>query len=97
MSAVTSTDFADLKLVSRGKVRDVYATSDPDALLFVATDRISAFDVVLKNVRLGIGAGLQQLQRLPRSLLALLYALDSLVLGDIRQRQSPNRTLPLLV
>lgn len=48
--AVTDTSFSDLTLVSRGKVRDVYATSDPDALLFVATDRISAYDVILKNV-----------------------------------------------
>ena len=40
----------DLHLVSRGKVRDIYATSNPDALLFVASDRISAHDVVLKNV-----------------------------------------------
>jgi len=39
-----------LKLLSKGKVRDIYATSDPDALLFVATDRISAYDVILKNV-----------------------------------------------
>lgn len=49
-SVITDTSFSDLTLVSRGKVRDVYATSDPDALLFVATDRISAYDVVLKNV-----------------------------------------------
>jgi len=41
--------FPDLRLLSRGKVRDIYATSDPDALLFVATDRISAYDVVLNN------------------------------------------------
>ena len=36
--------------MSKGKVRDIYATSDPSSLLFVATDRISAFDVVLRNV-----------------------------------------------
>jgi len=50
-TTITETSFSDLTLVSRGKVRDVYATSDPDSLLFVATDRISAYDVVLKNVR----------------------------------------------
>jgi phosphoribosylaminoimidazole-succinocarboxamide synthase len=44
------TSLPSLKLLSRGKVRDIYATSDPSALLFVATDRISAFDVVLRNV-----------------------------------------------
>ncbi|CAE6505405.1 unnamed protein product [Rhizoctonia solani] len=35
-----------LTLVSQGKVRDIYSTSDPNALLFVATDRISAYDGV---------------------------------------------------
>ncbi|KAF8320470.1 phosphoribosylaminoimidazole-succinocarboxamide synthase [Clavulina sp. PMI_390] len=49
MSALTSTVLDDLTLVSQGKVRDVYATSDPESLLFVATDRISAYDVILKN------------------------------------------------
>src|SRR3984893_1964375 len=42
---VVETTFADLKLVRRGKVRDVYAV-DEDRLLIVATDRISAFDSV---------------------------------------------------
>jgi phosphoribosylaminoimidazole-succinocarboxamide synthase len=37
---------ADLPLVRRGKVRDVYAVGDAH-LLIVATDRISAFDYVL--------------------------------------------------
>lgn len=36
------------KLYAQGKVRDVYEAG-PDALLLVATDRISAFDVVLPN------------------------------------------------
>jgi phosphoribosylaminoimidazole-succinocarboxamide synthase len=40
------TDFHDLKLHASGKVRDVY-TLNSDQLLFVATDRISAFDYVL--------------------------------------------------
>jgi hypothetical protein len=41
----------DLPLLSRGKVRDVYSIPGrDDALLFVATDRISAYDVVLANV-----------------------------------------------
>src|SRR2546422_4976656 len=43
---VVETILADLKLVRRGKVRDVYAI-DEDRLLIVATDRISAFDCVL--------------------------------------------------
>ncbi len=41
------TAYKDLKLLRRGKVRDIYEFSD--SLLFVATDRISAFDVVLPN------------------------------------------------
>ncbi len=40
------TDFDDLKLFASGKVRDVYV-ADQDHLLFVATDRLSAFDYVL--------------------------------------------------
>ena len=40
------TDYADLALHASGKVRDVYSL-DSDHLLFVATDRISAFDYVL--------------------------------------------------
>ncbi|MCG2713798.1 MAG: phosphoribosylaminoimidazolesuccinocarboxamide synthase [Candidatus Omnitrophica bacterium] len=39
------TDFKDLKLFRRGKVRDVYDLEDK--LLIVSTDRISCFDVVL--------------------------------------------------
>src|SRR5215813_97736 len=40
------TDFSDLELHASGKVRDVYRLGN-DRLLFVATDRISAFDYVL--------------------------------------------------
>ena len=42
------TDFADLELYASGKVRDVYRV-DNEHLLFVATDRISAFDYVLAS------------------------------------------------
>ncbi len=44
---LTHTDFPDLKLVNRGKVRDLYDLGD--ALLMVATDRISAFDVIMNE------------------------------------------------
>jgi phosphoribosylaminoimidazole-succinocarboxamide synthase len=40
------TDYSELELHASGKVRDVYCL-DSDHLLFVATDRISAFDYVL--------------------------------------------------
>jgi phosphoribosylaminoimidazole-succinocarboxamide synthase len=42
---VSQTDFPGLKLRARGKVRDIYELGD--RLLIVATDRLSAFDVVL--------------------------------------------------
>jgi phosphoribosylaminoimidazole-succinocarboxamide synthase len=45
-SVLLQTDFPDLQLHASGKVRDVYKLDD-DRLLFVATDRISAFDYVL--------------------------------------------------
>ena len=44
--ALFTSDLKSLPLVSRGKVRDIYAVGD-DRLLIVASDRISAFDVVL--------------------------------------------------
>ena len=48
MKALTKTDFHfdGQKSVYHGKVRDVYDIND-DILVMVATDRISAFDVVL--------------------------------------------------
>ena len=45
--AMMTTDI-DLPLFHRGKVRDTYELHD-DQLLMVATDRISAFDVILPN------------------------------------------------
>jgi len=45
--AVIDTDLKDLQLVRKGKVRDVYDMGD--SLLMIATDRISAFDVVMPN------------------------------------------------
>jgi phosphoribosylaminoimidazole-succinocarboxamide synthase len=45
-SVLLRTDYPELQLHASGKVRDVYCL-DSDHLLFVATDRISAFDYVL--------------------------------------------------
>ena len=44
---VTKTDFNDIPLLRRGKVRDVYEVEDK--LLIVASDRMSAFDVVMDD------------------------------------------------
>ncbi|KAM0752330.1 Phosphoribosylaminoimidazole-succinocarboxamide synthase [Meredithblackwellia eburnea MCA 4105] len=50
MAALTQTECPTLELVARGKVRDIYhVPGNDDALLFVATDRVSAFDVIMKN------------------------------------------------
>jgi len=49
-TALLQTNCPDLRLIARGKVRDIYELpGDPSKLLFVATDRISAFDVVMEN------------------------------------------------
>lgn len=45
MAILLTTDFPDLKLAARGKVRDIYDLGD--TLLIVTTDRISAFDVIM--------------------------------------------------
>jgi phosphoribosylaminoimidazole-succinocarboxamide synthase len=45
-TALLQTDLGSLPLTARGKVRDIYTLSN-DRLLFVASDRISAFDHVL--------------------------------------------------
>ena len=46
-TTVIKTDFKDMDLIHCGKVRDLYEVDDK--LLMVATDRISAFDVVMDN------------------------------------------------
>ncbi|MBQ6269326.1 MAG: phosphoribosylaminoimidazolesuccinocarboxamide synthase [Bacteroidetes bacterium] len=47
MEAIFQTNFNDIKLFRRGKVRDVYEIDDK--LIFVASDRISAFDVIMNE------------------------------------------------
>ena len=46
-SVVLKTECSDLKLVNRGKVRDIYDMGD--SLLMISTDRLSAFDVVMNE------------------------------------------------
>ena len=62
MTAIFETDLPGLKRIGRGKVRDIYAAGD-DHLLIVATDRLSAFDVVLPDPIPGKGAVLTELSR----------------------------------
>lgn len=57
--AVIETNFETLNLIKRGKVRDIYDLEEH--LLMVATDRISAFDVVMPNPIPGKGKILTQI------------------------------------
>jgi phosphoribosylaminoimidazole-succinocarboxamide synthase len=61
-TSLLKTDIPDLELVHRGKVRDMYAIEGhEDKLLMVATDRISAYDVVMDTAIPGKGKILTQL------------------------------------
>jgi phosphoribosylaminoimidazole-succinocarboxamide synthase len=62
VTPVTSTDFPSLILKHRGKVRDMYEIpGHADKLLMVATDRISAYDVIMDDAIPGKGAVLTEL------------------------------------
>jgi phosphoribosylaminoimidazole-succinocarboxamide synthase len=81
-------------LVKRGKVRDVYAAGD-DNLVVVATDRISAFDVVLSPGVPGKGLVLNQLSAFWFTTLAPLV--DShLVSSRVEAFPEPYASEPLL-
>ena len=58
---ISQTEFKSLTLKGRGKVRDIYDLGD--RLLIVATDRMSAFDVVMPNPIPDKGKVLTQLSR----------------------------------
>src|SRR5271168_748146 len=60
-TVVSQTNFPGLKLRGRGKVRDIYDLGD--RLLIVATDRLSAFDVVLPTPIPDKGRVLTQLSK----------------------------------
>jgi len=59
-TVLSESNLPGLDLIHRGKVRDVYALS-PAELLIVATDRLSAFDVVLPDPIPGKGEMLTQI------------------------------------
>ncbi len=58
--AVIKTDIPELKLLSRGKVRDMYELTE-NSILIVTTDRMSAFDVILDDPIPNKGVILNQL------------------------------------
>ena len=59
-NALYQSSISSLPLLARGKVRDMYAVGD-DKLLIVASDRISAFDVILDDPIPGKGQVLTEL------------------------------------
>lgn len=83
MTIVKTTDFAGLDLVHRGKVRDMYALPGyDDMLLMVATDRISAYDVVMDDVIPGKGEILTRLSLFWFDLLADIVE-NHLITADV--------------
>ena len=60
MPALLETSIQSLPLISKGKVRDIYAVND-QYLLMITTDRLSAFDVVMQEPIPGKGIVLNQM------------------------------------
>jgi len=82
MTALLKTDLGSTPLIGRGKVRDLYAIGD--ALLLVATDRISAFDHVLATGIPGKGRVLTQISLFWFDLLKELVP-NHLISADVRE------------
>lgn len=82
MTALLSTNLGSIPLLGRGKVRDLYAVGD--ALLLVATDRISAFDHVLGSPIPGKGRILTQISLFWFDLLADVVP-NHLITADVAQ------------
>lgn len=59
-TAILETTIKSLPLISKGKVRDIYAVGS-DRLLMITTDRLSAFDVVMQDPIPGKGIVLNQM------------------------------------
>ena len=77
MSVIQQTNFPGIVPSARGKVRDIYDLGDK--LLLVATDRLSAFDVVLPTPIPDKGAVLTQLSLFWFDLLNKLFVIRSTV------------------
>jgi len=82
LPALIETEFSDLTLHARGKVRDLYSVGE--FLLLVATDRISAFDHVLATGIPGKGKVLTQLSLFWFDFLKEVVP-NHLVSADVRQ------------
>jgi phosphoribosylaminoimidazole-succinocarboxamide synthase len=82
VTALLTTNLGDTPLLGRGKVRDLYAIGD--ALLLVATDRISAFDHVLGSGIPGKGKILTQISLFWFELLKDIVP-NHLISADVRE------------
>src|ERR1700733_1655646 len=88
-SVLLRTDFPDLNLHASGKVRDVYNIDDQQ-LLFIATDRISAFDYILASGIPHKGRVLSQISLFWFDYLADIVP-NHLVTADVDQYPLPVR------
>ncbi len=85
MNSVARTDLLELELLHRGKVRDMYAIpGHDDKLLMVATDRISAYDVVMDDPVPGKGRVLTRLSLFWFDLLADIVP-NHLLTADVEE------------
>jgi phosphoribosylaminoimidazole-succinocarboxamide synthase len=86
MTTLLATNLGETPLIGRGKVRDLYAPpgAGQDALLIVATDRISAFDHVLATGIPGKGKILTQMSLFWFELLGDLVP-NHLITADVRE------------
>ncbi|MGA2217824.1 MAG: phosphoribosylaminoimidazolesuccinocarboxamide synthase [Terracidiphilus sp.] len=82
MTALLTTNLGSTPLLGRGKVRDLYAIDD--ALLLVATDRISAFDHILATGIPGKGEILTQISLFWFDLLSSIVP-NHLITADVRE------------
>jgi phosphoribosylaminoimidazole-succinocarboxamide synthase len=92
VTALLSTNLGDTPLLGRGKVRDLYAVGD--ALLLVASDRISAFDHVLATGIPGKGIILTQISLFWFDLLSELVP-NHLITAEVGE--FPPRCIPMRI
>jgi phosphoribosylaminoimidazole-succinocarboxamide synthase len=81
-SVLYNTVFPELNLLRQGKVRDIYDLGD--ALLLVATDRLSAFDVVMPTPIPGKGRILTQMSKFWFDMMESLIS-NHLITADVEQ------------
>ena len=91
IAPVLTTDYPDLILKHRGKVRDMYEIpGHDDKLLMVATDRISAYDVIMDDAIPGKGAILTELSLFWFNLLRDVVE-NHLISADVNDYPDPCR------